>query len=111
MCNKVLDEKFSFLYISDFVDQLNNVMFTSSKADRVLTGHVIASEGSVGSSLQCMKYCANSANGQCKSFNHKKMTGECQLNNETGQQESNAMKTNVGYNHYYIAKSDMIVLP
>lgn len=86
-------------------------MFTSYKAERLLTGHVIASEGSVASSIQCMQYCANSANGECKSFNHKKITGECQLNNATRPQESGEMKMKVGYSFYYGVESDMIVLP
>ena len=96
---------------TEFVDQLNNVMYTSSKANHSLTGHVIASENSVESSLQCMKYCANSANGQCKSFNHNEMTGECQLNNGTGRDEIDDMKIRKGYNHYDMSKSDLIMLP
>ncbi|KAL9982725.1 hypothetical protein ACROYT_G004809 [Oculina patagonica] len=95
----------------EFADHLNNVMYTSSKANHMLTGHVIASETSVGSSLQCMQYCANLANGQCKSFNYEELTGTCQLNNDTGIQEIDDMKIEEGYNHYYFFESDMISLP
>ena len=86
-------------------------MYTSSKTNHTLTGHVILSEKSVASSLQCMQYCANMANGQCKSFNYKKVTGECQLNNETGRGEIDDMKLTEGYNHYYITKTDPIMPP
>ena len=96
---------------TEFADQLKNVMYTSSKANHALTGHVISSEKSVENSLQCMKYCANSANGQCKSFNHNKVAGECQLKNETGQDEIEDMKLREGYNNYYITQTDHIMLP
>ena len=86
-------------------------MYTSSITNHTLTGHVISSEKSIGSSLQCMKYCANIANGQCKSFNHNEVTGECQLNNETGQDEIEDMKITDGYNHYYLTKTDAIMSP
>ena len=86
-------------------------MFTSSKANHTLIGHVISFGKSVESSLQCMKYCANMANGQCKSFNHNKATGECQLNNETGRDEIDDLKLREGYNHYYISTTDPIMLP
>ena len=42
-----------------------------------------------------MKYCANPANGKWKTFNHNKVTGESQLNNETGRERE-------GYNYYYL---------
>ena len=90
---------------TEFSDQLKNVMYTSSKANHILTSHVILSEESVENSLQCMQYCANLANGQCKSFNHNKETGECQLNNETGRDEIDDMKLREGYNQYYITKT------
>ena len=96
---------------TEFADQLKNVMYASSKANHALTGHLISSEKSVENSLRCMKYCANSANGQCKSFNHNEVTGECQLNNETGRDEIEDMKLREGYNHYYITKTDPIMLP
>ena len=83
----------------------------SSKVNHTLTGHVIASETSVGSSLQCMKYCANMANGQCKSFNYNEITEECQLNNDTAHQGVDNMKMGEGFNHYYFSKSEMITLP
>ena len=86
-------------------------MFTSTKANHTLISHVISSEKSVESSLQCMKYCASMANGQCKSFNHNKVTGECQLNNETGRDEIDNMRQIEGYNHYYISKSNPMMLP
>ena len=86
-------------------------MYTSSKANHILIGHVISSVTSVESSLQCMKYCARMANGQCKSFNHNKVTGECQLNNETGRDEIDDMEIRKGYNHYYISKTEPIILP
>ena len=86
-------------------------MYTSSKANHTLTGHVISSEKSVENSLQCMKYCANLANRQCKSFNHNKVTGECQLNNETGRDEIDDIKIAKEYNHYYITKTDPIMSP
>ncbi|KAL9982726.1 hypothetical protein ACROYT_G004810 [Oculina patagonica] len=95
----------------EFVNQVNNVIYTSLKVNHTLTGHVIASETSVGSSLQCMQYCANLANGQCKSFNYEELTGTCQLNSDTGKKENDDMKIIEGYNHYYIPKSDMISLP
>ncbi|KAL9982721.1 hypothetical protein ACROYT_G004801 [Oculina patagonica] len=95
----------------EFADQLNNVMNTSSKANHSVTGHVIASETSVGSSLQCMQYCTNLANDQCKPFNYQELTGTCQLNNDTGIQEIDEMKIIEGYNHYYVPKSEMISLP
>ena len=96
---------------TEFADQLKNVMYTSSKANHTLTGHVISSEKSVENSLQCMKYCANLANGDCKSFNHNAATGECQLNNETGRDNIDDMKLREGYGHYYITKTDPIMLP
>ena len=99
------------LNLAEFVDQINNAIFTSSKDNQTLTGHVIASDTSVGSSLQCMQYCANMANGKCESFNHNDMTGECQLNNKTGRQDIDDFKTREGYKHYYFSKSDMIMLP
>ena len=86
-------------------------MYTSSKADHTLTGHVISSEGSVENSLQCMKYCANIANGQSKSFNHNEVKGECRLNNDTGRDEIDDMKLREGYNHYYITKTDTVMSP
>ena len=86
-------------------------MYTSSITNHTLTGHVISSEKSIGSSLQCMKYCANIANGQCKSFNHNEVTGEFQLNNGTGQDEIEDMKITDGYNHYYLTKTDAIMSP
>ena len=86
-------------------------MYTSSNANHTLTGHVISSEKSVENSLQCMKYCASLANGQCKSFNHNEVTGECQLNNDTGRDEIDDMKITKGYNHYYVTKADSIMLP
>ena len=96
---------------TEFADQLKNVMYTSFKANHTLTGHVISSEKSVENSLQCMKYCANLANGQCKSFSHNEETGECQLNNETGRGEIENMKPRGGYNHYYITKTDTVMSP
>ena len=96
---------------TEFADQLTNVMYTSSKANHALTGHVISSEKSVENSLQCMKYCANSANRQCESFNYNEVTGECQLNNETGRDEIDDLMLREGYNHYYITKTDPIMLP
>ena len=91
---------------TEFAAQLENVMYTSSKANYTLTGHVILSEKSVENSLRCMKYCANLANGQCKSFNHNEVTGECQLNNETGRDEIDGdMKPREGYTHYYITRT------
>lgn len=86
-------------------------MYTSSKANQTLIGHVISSEKFVESSLQCMKYCVNMANGHCKSFNHKKKTGKCQLNNETERDGIDVMRQVEGYNHYYISKSHPIMLP
>ena len=62
---------------TEFADQLKNVMYTSSKANHTLTGHVMSSVKSVENSLQFMEYCAKSSNEQCKSFNHNKVTGEC----------------------------------
>ena len=100
-----------FLLLAEFLDQLSNVMYTSSKANHTVIGHVMWSEKSVESSLQCMKYCASMANGQCKSFNHNKVTGECQLNNETGRDEIDNMRQIEGYNHYYISKSNPMMLP
>lgn len=86
-------------------------MYTSSKANHTLIGHVISSEKSEENSLQCMKYCANMANGQCKSFNHNEVTGECQLNNETGREGIDDISVIEGYNYYYISKTDPIMLP
>ena len=86
-------------------------MYTSSKANHCLTGHVISSEKSVENSLQCMKYCANLANGQCTSFNHNEVTGECQLNNGTALGEMDDMKLREGYNHYYITKPITVMSP
>lgn len=86
-------------------------MYTSSKTNLALIGHVISSEKSVESSLQCMEYCVNMANGECKSFNHNKKTGKCQLNNETERDGTDDMKQIEGYNHYYISKSNPIMLP
>ena len=90
-------------------------MYTSTKPNDTLTGHVISSEKSIGSSLQCMKYCANMVKGQCKSFKHNKVTGECQLKNETGRDEiddnNNKDYISKGYNHYYITKTDPIMSP
>ena len=86
-------------------------MFTSSGADRLLKGHKITTVESVGSSLQCMRDCRNAVNGHCKSFNYGKLTRECQLNNGTAQQERDDMMVKVGYNHYDIAITDMIILP
>ena len=86
-------------------------MYTSSKTNHTLTGHVISSEKSVESSLQCMKHCANLAKGKCKSFNHNEVTGKCQLNNKTGRDEIDDMKPREGYNHYYITKTDPVMLP
>lgn len=100
-----------FLLFAEFLDQLGNVMFTSTKANHTLISHVISSEKSVESSLQCMKYCASMANGQCKSFNHNKVTGECQLNNGTGRDEIDDTKIREGYNHYYLNKTDPIMSP
>ena len=97
--------------LAEFSDQLNNVIYTSSKANQMLTGHVIASEKPVGSSLECMQYCANMANGQCKSFNFKMSSGRCHLNSETGRQEIDDMETVEGYSHYEFSKSDIIMLP
>ena len=97
--------------LAEFLDQLRNVMYTSSKANQTLIGHVISSEESVESSLQCMTYCANMANGQCKSFNHNKKTAKCQLNNETGRDGIDDMRQIEGYNHYFISKSNPIMLP
>ena len=96
---------------TEFADQLENVMYTSSKANHTLNGHVISSEKSVENSLQCMKYCTNLANGHCKSFNHNEVTGECQLNNETGRDETDDMKITEGYNHYYLTKTNAIMSP
>ena len=100
-----------FAFFAEFLDQLSSVMYTSSKANHTLTGHVISSEKSGKSSLQCMKYCTSMADGKCKSFNHNKVTSECQLNNETGRDEIDDMKLTEGYNHYYITKSNTIMLP
>lgn len=95
----------------DFVDRINNVMFTSSGADRLLNGHKIAIVGSVGNSLQCMQDCTNAADRHCKSFNYRKLTRECQLNNGTAPQERSGMEMKVGYNQYDIAKTEMIIFP
>ena len=100
-----------FSLLAEFLDRLSNVMYASSKTNRTLNGHVISSEKSVESSLQCMKHCANIANGQCKSFNHNEVAGECQLNNETGRDGVDDLKITEGYNHYYITKTDPIMLP
>ena len=98
-------------FLAEFLDQISNVMYTSSKANHTLTGHVISSKKSVENSLECMKYCASMANGQCKSFNHNMVTSECQLNNETGRDEIDDMKIREGYSHYYITRTDPIMLP
>ena len=100
-----------FLHLAEFVDQLSNIIYSSYKIDQTLTGHVIATETSVGSSLQCMQYCANMANGQCKSFNYKTSTGKCQLNSESGQQVIEDMTNKTNYNHFYMSQSDPIMLP
>lgn len=86
-------------------------MFTSSGADRLLNGHKIAIVGSVGNSLQCMQDCTNAADRHCKSFNYRKLTRECQLNNGTAPHERSGMEMKVGYNQYDIAKTEMIIFP
>ena len=86
-------------------------MYTASKANLMLTGHVIANEKPVGSSFQCMQYCANMANRKCKSFNYKKNSRSCHLNSETGRQEIDDMETREGFSHYEFSKDDMIMLP
>ena len=111
---QIKEKALSFIcfLLAEFLDQLRNVMYTSSKANQTLIGHVISSEESVESSLQCMTYCANIANGpQCKSFNHNKKTAKCQLNNETERDGIDHIRQMEGYNHYYISKSNPIMLP